>query len=132
MGADWRGRVILLPELLLTLEASAGLEHGWGSKWTKRIQEGVCERRKSKELALGARGPQFGSGPPYQLASCCAVLNSPGALASDLPGLGRGPGVQRQVLLRATIIEASALSPGNRQARGPLRTLQTYSAARER
>jgi hypothetical protein len=57
-------------------------------------------------------------------------LNSPGALASDLAGLGRGPGVQRQVLLRATIIEASALSPGNRQARGPIRTLEQSSGAR--
>src|ERR1019366_10639366 len=109
MGADWRGRVILLPELLLTLEASAGLKHGWRSKWTKRIQEVLCERRKSKELALGARGPQFESGRPDQRVSWWSVLNSPGALALVLVGPGRGRVVQKQVLLRATIIEASAL-----------------------
>ena len=61
-----RAFVLLLPKLLLTLEASAGWGYGWRSKWTKRIREGLCERRKSKALALGARGPQFESGRPDQ------------------------------------------------------------------
>jgi hypothetical protein len=64
---DCRPSASLLPELLLTLEASAGWKHGWRSKWTKRIQECLCERRKSKPLALGARGPQFESGRPDQM-----------------------------------------------------------------
>ena len=45
---------LLLPELFLTFEASAGLKHGWRSKWSKRIQEGLCERRRLKGFALGA------------------------------------------------------------------------------
>ena len=62
-------RASLLPELLLTLEASADLKHGWRSKRTRRIQEGLCERRMSQELALGARGPRFESGRPDQRVS---------------------------------------------------------------
>src|ERR1019366_2224372 len=119
MGAGWRGRVILLPELLLTLEASAGLKHGWRSKWTKRIQEVLCERRKSKELALGARGPQFESGRPDQRVSWWSVLNSPRALALVLTRPGRGPGVQKQVLLWTTFAEASSLSLVRSLSRAP-------------
>src|ERR1019366_1974143 len=81
-------------------------------------------------LALGARGPQFESGRPDQLISSRSVLNSAGALALDPTGLGRGPGVQRQVLLQATVIEASALSPGNRQARGGPAERSLYCAGR--
>ena len=62
-------------------------------------------------LALGARGPQFESGRPDQRVSQRSVLNSSSALALVLAGLGRGPRVQRQVLLCATVREASALSP---------------------
>src|ERR1039458_6750999 len=70
----------------------------------------LCERRKSKALALGARGPQFESGRPDQPVRGRTAFNSPGALALVLAGAGRRPGVQKQVLLRDTISEASALS----------------------
>jgi hypothetical protein len=80
-GRQRRGVALLLPELLLTLEASAGVRHGSRSKWTKRIQNGLCERRKWKALALGARGPQFESGRPDQTAREEPEPNWPDALA---------------------------------------------------
>ena len=132
--AEWErvggGSSVLLPELLLTFEASAGLEQGWRSKWSKRIQESLCERRKLKALALGARGPQFESGRPDQRVSSSSFLNSVGALALDLAGPGRGPRAQKQVLLWTTTSEASSLSPPHRRARGPIAPLEQYSGAR--
>jgi len=132
--AEWErvggGSSVLLPELLLTFEASAGLEQGWRSKWSKRIQESLCERRKLEALALGARGPQFESGRPDQRVNSRSVLNSAGALALMLSRPGRGPGVHKQVLQCAAVVEASSLSPPHRQDSGVLRVLRSSPQAR--
>jgi len=58
--------VVLPPHRRPTLEASAGRRYGLRSKCPNRIQSGLCERRNSKALAVGARGPQFESGRPDQ------------------------------------------------------------------
>jgi hypothetical protein len=51
-----RSSAALLLDPRRTLETSARHRHGWRSKWSKRIRDGLCERQKSKALALGARG----------------------------------------------------------------------------
>jgi hypothetical protein len=59
-----------------------------------------------------------------------SVLNSAGALALMLSRPGRGPGVHKQVLQCAAVVEASSLSPPHRQDSGVLRVLRSSPQAR--
>jgi hypothetical protein len=54
----------LLPHLLRSFGASGAEGHGERSQWPSPTPDGLCGRRNSTAIALGARGPRFESGRP--------------------------------------------------------------------